>query len=146
MRTTNETRGSTIMECEATALAMLAIKQGQDELVYLLLNRSIRERISIPDVRFNIDSHNDASFVAFFRFTKDQVHCLLARFRLSSTIILPCRTRVTDIEATLILLRRLSFPNRWIDIAFTFGRSKPVLCRIFMYIYVHGKNAIQLVL
>ncbi|KAH9119074.1 hypothetical protein LEN26_011803 [Aphanomyces euteiches] len=122
------------MDDLAQALALLAHDQGDELLMYMLLKRTIRESIFIPTARFNMESINNATFIDLFRFSKAEFWSMLTQFNLSSTIILPCRTRVTNVEAVLILLRRLSYPNRWIELSMQFGRSKPVLCRIFQFI------------
>lgn len=40
-------------------------------------------------------------------------------------------TMSTGIEALLVMLRRLSYPNRWYDLCPLFGRSEPELSMIF---------------
>ena len=40
-------------------------------------------------------------------------------------------TKATGLEALLIMLRRLSFPNRWCDLVQLFGRAEPELSIIF---------------
>ena len=62
--------------------------------------------------------------------------------RLSSALQLPpkyvCRngTSASGMEALMILLRRLSYPNRWGDLVPLFGRAEPELSVIFTE-YIH---------
>jgi hypothetical protein len=57
--------------------------------------------------------------------------------RLQSALEIPLHytcgqgTKATGIEALMILLRRLSYPNRWCDLTVIFGRSQSELCLIF---------------
>lgn len=41
------------------------------------------------------------------------------------------RTNATGMEALMILLRRLVYPNRWCDLVNVFGRSESELSLIF---------------
>ncbi len=67
----------------------------------------------------------------FYRFLKDDL------VRLGSALQLPpkyvCRngTSASGMEALMILLRRLSYPNRWGDLVPLFGRAEPELSVIF---------------
>ena len=40
-------------------------------------------------------------------------------------------TKASGVEALMIMLRRLSYPNRWTDLVPVFGRTEHELCLIF---------------
>ncbi|CAK4643734.1 unnamed protein product, partial [Aphanomyces euteiches] len=53
----------------AWTVAIMAYAEGYDAVAYALMNRSIRERITIPAERFDMNAHNDDSLIELFRFT-----------------------------------------------------------------------------
>ncbi|XP_028410541.1 uncharacterized protein LOC114533238 [Dendronephthya gigantea] len=57
-----------------------------------------------------------------------QLHCAL---NLPSYYICSQKTKASGMEALMILLRRLVYPNRWCDLVSIFGRSESELSLIF---------------
>ena len=57
---------------------------------------------------------------------------LLEALQIPECYICSQRTFVTGMEALMILLRRLTYPNRWCDLQAMFGRSESELCLIFV--------------
>ena len=45
------------------------------------------------------------------------------------------RTKASGMEALMILLRRLAYPNRWCDLVGIFGRSESQLSLIFKKVF-----------
>lgn len=56
---------------------------------------------------------------------------LLEALQIPECYICSQRTFVTGMEALMILLRRLTYPNRWCDLQAMFGRSESELSLIF---------------
>ncbi|RHZ21672.1 hypothetical protein DYB26_006209 [Aphanomyces astaci] len=94
----------------------------------LVLVASI-ERPLVPDVRFNLDSYNDADLKLKFRFCSDEIRLLVKLLGIPSVVITEMRDRVHAVEAKCILLHRLCYPKRYCDMMALFGRSR--ICRIF---------------
>ena len=74
------------------------------------------------------------------RFQKDDLERLKLALSLPEKYTCRQGTIATGMEALLILLRRLSYPNRWCDLVPFFGRSESELSNIFkivrFYAYV----------
>ncbi len=89
--------------------------------------------------RFNFDALEDQKCFEMFRFEKRDVIRLKNAFGFPEDFICYNRTRVSGLEAICILLRRLAYPNRLVDLIQTFGRRKEELSIIFnktlSYIY-----------
>ena len=52
-------------------------------------------------------------------------------FNLPKTYVCKYGTKASGMEALLIMLRRLTYPNRWCDLVPIFGRAEPELSVIF---------------
>ncbi|KAJ6642616.1 hypothetical protein Bhyg_07569, partial [Pseudolycoriella hygida] len=83
--------------------------------------------------------------LAFFRFPKNDIKTLTAALKVPKIIILKNRIKFKGTEGMCILLRRLAYPNRLVDLVKTFNRDKGSLSRIFIFmltwIYNHyGKR------
>ncbi|CAH3170271.1 unnamed protein product [Porites evermanni] len=81
--------------------------------------------------RTSIDDLNESQCVAMFRFQKCDMYRLLEALQIPECYICSQRTFVTGMEALMILLRRLTYPNRWCDLQAMFGRSESELSLIF---------------
>ena len=68
---------------------------------------------------------------ANYRFQKSDIPILARALSLPAVYRCEQRTKATGIEALLILLRRLAYPNRLVDLVKIFGRSKTELSLIF---------------
>ncbi|EGZ05380.1 hypothetical protein PHYSODRAFT_533778 [Phytophthora sojae] len=110
------------------------------ELVHCGLNTT-PERPLIPVVRCNLVSHGNANAEADFRFDVHGVRRLAALFGLPETVITSSNDRCNSLEAISILLYRLSYPRRLLDMSIKFGRSTSSLCRIFLCM---GKSSCDL--
>ena len=76
-----------------------------------------------------------------FRFHKQDIPHLLGAFKIPRFYTTHQGSMYSGMEALLILLRRLSYPNRWCDLAPIFGRSEPELSMIFnMVIKINQVN------
>ncbi|ETV88326.1 hypothetical protein H257_01599 [Aphanomyces astaci] len=94
----------------------------------LVLVASI-ERPLVPDVRFNLDSYNDADLQPKFRFGSDEIRLLVNLLGIPS--VTEKRDRVHAVEAICILLHLLCYPKRYCDMMVLFSRSRESICRIF---------------
>ena len=65
------------------------------------------------------------------RFEKNELERLKNALNLPDFYRCEQGTKATGMEALLIMLRRLSFPNRWCDLVSLFGRAEPELSSIF---------------
>lgn len=68
--------------------------------------------------------------LCFQRFQKCDMYRLLEALQIPECYICSQRTFVTGMEALMILLRRLTYPNRWCDLQAMFGRSESELSLI----------------
>ncbi|XP_055345269.1 uncharacterized protein LOC129593104 [Paramacrobiotus metropolitanus] len=73
----------------------------------------------------------------YFRFTMPEIEDLRKRLMIPDVVITTRRERASGVEALCILLRRLVYPSRWIDLRMFFGRSESSLCGIFMWVLNH---------
>ena len=95
----------------------------------------------IPDLRF--DPTNLGTGLTFglqsehlFRFNVDQLHILVDALRMPAFLWTPERDALHAIEGLCIVLRRLVFPVRYMDMVQLFGRSRAALSRINRYVMV----------
>ena len=65
------------------------------------------------------------------RFEKNDMERLSTSLRLPNKYTCRQGTRATGLEALMIMLRRLTYPNRWSDLVPLFGRSDSQLSLIF---------------
>ena len=69
--------------------------------------------------------------VIIYRFAKEDMAHLASALKLPDVYICKQGTRATGMEALMVMLRRLSYPNRFCDLVATFGRDVPELSLIF---------------
>ena len=65
------------------------------------------------------------------RFSKDDIPRLASALNLPDKYVCKQGTAATDIEALMIMLRRLSYPNRLCDLVALFGHTESELSLIF---------------
>ena len=65
------------------------------------------------------------------RFQNNDMDRLARALKIPATYICSQGTIATRMEALMILLRRLAYPNRWCDLEAMFGRSESELTLIF---------------
>ena len=78
--------------------------------------------------------------IFFFRFKKNDFTRLVAALQLPDNYVCKQRTLCSGFEGLMILLRRLSYPNRWCDLVHLFGRKETELCLIFnevLFLYLY---------
>ena len=83
-------------------------------------------------------------FNMLFRFLRDDLERLAIALNLPEKYICSQGTIATGMEALLILLRRLSYPNRWCDLIPLFGRSESELSIIFRKVCQQVNRALPL--
>jgi hypothetical protein len=69
------------------------------------------------------------------RFNKNDMSHLFAALRIPKYYRAEQRTKASGMEALMILLRRLAYPNRWCDLVGIFGRSESQLSVIFKKVF-----------
>ena len=74
-----------------------------------------------------------------FRFLKEDMQRLADALDIPGHYICRQRTIATGMEALMILLRRLVYPNRWCDLVAVFGRSESELSLIFNEVIYYDK-------
>jgi nuclease HARBI1 len=85
----------------------------------------------IPDCRIDLNSLSQADCRAMFRFDQDEMKRVVCLLPFPEVIITDKRDKVHLLEAYAVFCRRLSYPNRWVDLHKEFGRSTSALSRIF---------------
>ncbi|XP_028415880.1 uncharacterized protein LOC114539446 [Dendronephthya gigantea] len=102
---------------------------SDDDLETILLSTLMPT--TVKRCRLNLNDISEDDCETMFRFRKEDMK------RLSEALLLPeyyrChqRTMSTSMEALMILLRRLAYPNRWCDLSGIFGRPEPEMSLIF---------------
>ena len=71
----------------------------------------------------------------YFRFEKDDMLRLFRALAIPDKYWCKQGTTATGMEALMILLRRLAYPNRLGDLVKIFGRTKPELSLIFNMVW-----------
>ena len=69
--------------------------------------------------------------IKHFRFSKEDIPRLLAALKIPQSYTCSSGTKATGMEALMVVLRRLAYPNRLCDLTKLFGRSPPELSTIF---------------
>lgn len=98
-----------------------------DEVGVIALLSSVERPMRIP---FSLNEIEESDVISYFRFNREDIPRLSSAFRLPEVIILENRSRFEGIEALCILLRRLSYPNRYVDLKQMFRREVPELSMI----------------
>ena len=80
---------------------------------------------------WKFDNWEDTECRAELRFSKAEVFLLLEVLRFPNKFVCSQRTVCSKLEGLCILLKRLAFPCRYIDMVSRFGRNPTELCLIF---------------
>ncbi|KAK7489921.1 hypothetical protein BaRGS_00018786, partial [Batillaria attramentaria] len=73
---------------------------------------------------FSLENYSDEQCESYFRFTSDQITRLCHGLRIPATVTAPNRTSASGLEVLCIVLRRLSYPCRYVDLAMFFDRPR----------------------
>lgn len=92
-------------------------------------------------MRFSLGTYNDEKARLKFRFPVDGMVSLTALLEEPNVVISTGGDRAQGVESMCILLARLAYPKRYVDLSNTFGRSRGSLCRIFLCMIniIHSK-------
>eukprot|EP00644_Phytophthora_capsici_P014658 jgi/Phyca11/128795/e_gw1.78.45.1 len=101
---------------------------------------SYRDRILVPDFRLNILAMFDTEAKGQFRFITKDLQLLVRYLKIPDPVITKEGVRARALDALCICLRRMIFPQRWVDMAAMFGRSPSALCHIFYFVVEHLDN------
>ena len=104
-----------------------------DEELLLLLdeNKARNPEFSHDDFdRFNLEAMGEPECRSEFRVAKDDIYTLAEVLGVPATFTCPQRSVCSGIEGLCILLKRTSFPCRYSDMIYRFGRPVPVLSMI----------------
>ncbi|CAN7982950.1 unnamed protein product [Ixodes hexagonus] len=85
----------------------------------------------------DLDRLDDELFRSMFRFRKEHFEELVAGLRIPDSLTSAQGVVVAGEEALCIALRRLAYPNRWIDLEAVFGRSSSTLSSIATLVFRH---------
>lgn len=119
---------------EAMAVAVLDDTDSDSDLEDIVLlnvdiNRDIENRAQLYGI-FNLDEVPPSHCKLYFRFEKNDIPRLAESLRVPQVIYTDSGHNVSGIEGLCILLRRLAYPNRLIDLEQFFGRSSTALSKI----------------
>lgn len=104
---------------------------SEDDLDELLLEFMFPQQNDANYPRINLQDVPDIQCEAMFRFPKGDMERLRDALQLPANYICSQGTIATGMEALMILLRRLAYPNRWSDLVPVFGRTVSELSLIF---------------
>lgn len=94
-----------------------------------LLRRSNRNP-PVPFLIFNLDQYDDITSERLFRFQVDEIYDIVDALRMPDILPLDNGSKFRSTEGVCLLLRRLAFPCRLIELMPMFGRSESMLSRI----------------
>lgn len=128
-------------EVDGILVAYLAGVLNDEEFANLMVvaaNGGVRrERYLQRWEPFDFDVWSEEECRVDTRFRKEDVLKLVDLFGLGEEIVTYNRVRVDSVEALCLLLRRLAFPCRFVDLMAKFGRPKETLCVIFNHMLNH---------
>ncbi|CAN8030107.1 unnamed protein product [Ixodes persulcatus] len=116
------------------------------ENMLLLMSEPPRRDFKSYRGLLDLDQLDDEVFRAMFRFQRDQFPEHLSGLRIPDKITSAQGITVAGEEALCIALRRLAYPNRWIDLEVLFGRGSSVLSSIAAKVYQHIDNTFGILL
>ena len=138
---------------ETPDVALLSHSQGpitNEELLLLLDSNTSRNPEFLYDnyARFDSDELEQAECKAEFRIEKRDIPLLADALGLPATFRCPQRSSAEGLEGLCLMLKRMSFPCRYRDVIYRFGRPLPVLSmitnQVVDYIYqAHGHRIIH---
>ena len=118
----------------ATTLALEAAGDDDGDAILLLpmLGQSKRSRPSYHQyAELDLDNYTDEECFTLFRFNKEKIHRLFNVFQIPGTFTTTAGTTMPGLQAFVLVLRRLTYPNRHSNIAAMFGREIPELSMVF---------------
>ena len=77
-----------------------------------------------------------AYYIFHITFQKGDLDLLGRALQLTERYVCSQGTVAKGMEALLIMLRKLAYPNRWSDMVPIFGRAQPELSAIFREVYI----------
>ena len=123
---------------ELHILYALYFKKHISRKQFIILRRRIRYRKVLAleedawrEESFDLDIYSDKECRAYFRFKREDLFHLLDTLRIPNVVRTFSQDSASDLEALCIVLRRLAYPNRWLELRKMFGRSQGSLTRIF---------------
>lgn len=125
---------------------MLPLNQTVEEeeiatllLFYLVVDAplSYRDRLLVPDFRLDILAMSDREAKDQFCFVTSDLQRLVTYLKIPDPVITQEGVRATPLEALGVCLRRLVFPQRWIDMAGMFGLAPSTFCHVFYFVVEH---------
>ena len=84
-----------------------------------------------PAFRFDVDKFNSYECRTYFRFEKEHLDILRAQLGIPRQITCYNGTTVAGLDALCVVLRRLAYPNKLVDLVPIFGRAKEEISIIF---------------
>ncbi|XP_068713526.1 uncharacterized protein [Montipora foliosa] len=103
---------------------------SDEDLDFLFLEAAFPEpRLLGP--RLNMEDISEIDCEQMFRFQKQDMDRLLEALQIPDSYTSHQGSVFTGMESLMILLRRLSYPNRWCDLVRIFGRTEPELSMAF---------------
>jgi len=95
----------------------------------------------IPNIIFNLDDYDDSRCERMFRFQVDEIMDIADELRMPALFELDNRSKFGCLEGLCLVLRRIAYPCRFIDLVYMFGRSESMLSRtvnhVLRWIYTH---------
>ena len=127
------------MDYDLRALEQYVIEFSDDEGMEELLILKYGERKNLLAgaaalwrfTEFDLDSISPVNFKGKFRFQKTDFRRLCAALGIPDEMRAPNRMRWSGLEGLCILLRRLAYPTRHLDLDDFFGRGKADISLIF---------------
>lgn len=134
-------------------MALITHNEGlitDEELLLLLEENTSRNPEFNYDIyeRFDLEDMEEPECKSEFRINKHDIYILSDVLGLPENFICPQRTVAQSIEGLCMLLKRMSFPCRYSDMIYRFGRPVPELSmvtnQVVDYIYnAHGHRLTQ---
>lgn len=125
---------------DATVL-LLAAEEDEDEVLLLCLladeeRRQERRQTNYAGLkwRFDFEATQNEECLDMFRFEKQDIVRLCTALHIPGQFRCYNGTICTGIDALCILLRRLAYPNRLVDLVNVFGRRKEEISMIFNHV------------
>ncbi|CAH3027188.1 unnamed protein product [Porites evermanni] len=116
---------------------------SDEDLDFLFLEAAFPEpRLLGP--RLNMEDISEIDCEQMFRFQKQDMDRLLEALQIPDSYTSHQGSVFTGMESLMILLRRLSYPNRWCDLVPIFGRTEPELSMAFDMVIMKHLNVHKL--
>ena len=103
----------------ATALAFDMI--GEEDAILLMLEETMNPKVS-PHHNYCVDRFTESEFENLFRFKKEHIAPLVKALRLDNQYCSQNGIKWSAEEGLCLFLRRISYPNRLVDLIPIFGR------------------------